>query len=377
MKLFKKVLLLSTIAAVIFGMSAVAASAQTKLVVAVDGAPMTIEESLGTPFIDSASRTQVPIRAISEKLGAKIAWDGTTQTATINGSIKIKVGSTEISTAYGTVKMDTQAVNKDGRIYVPFRYVANALGYDIEAKSENGTITANVITKADLTVSAAASLKDALNEVQTLYKTEKPNTTIAINYGGSGTLQQQIEQGAPVDLFFSAATSNMTALKDKGLLNDSTIKNLLQNKLVLVVPKDSKATITSFAEVASSSAIKKLALGEPTTVPAGKYALQVFKYYNATETVTGKAIYAKDVREVLTWVESGNADAGAVYSTDAKTSDKVKVVATATDGSHDPILYPAAVIKSTKHAVATEDFLNFLTTDAAKAIFVKYGFSVL
>ena len=169
----------------------------------------------------------------------------------------------------------------------------------------------------------------------------------------------------------------MTALKDKGLLVDSTVKNLLQNKLVLVVPSDSKANITSFADVASSSAIKKLALGETTTVPAGKYAQQVFKYYNATETVTGKAIYAKDVREVLTWVESGNADAGVVYSTDAKTSTKVKVVATATDGSHDPILYPAAVIKATKHEVATEDFLNFLTTDAAKAIFVKYGFSVL
>ena len=376
MKLFKKVLLLSTMVAVIFGMSVVSASAMTAPVISIDGSALTIDSALGTPYIDSANRTQTPIRAVVESLGAEISWDQATQTATINGSIKIKMGSSEISTAYGTITMDTQAVNKDGRIYVPVRYVANALGYDITGTNTNGVITANVITKVDLTISAAASLKDALNEVQTLYKAEKPNATLAINYAGSGTLQQQIEQGAPVDLFFSAAKSNMTALKDKGLLNDNTIKNLLQNKLVLVVPSDSKANISSFTDV-TGSAISKIALGEPTTVPAGKYAAQVFTYYNMLDAVTAKTVYAKDVREVLTWVESGNVDAGVVYSTDAMTSTKVKVVATATDGSHDPIAYPAAVIKATTHEAAAEDFLNFLSTDTAKAIFVKYGFSVL
>lgn len=376
MKLLKKVLLLSTAAAVIFGMSAVSASALTNPTIAIDGTPLKIETTMGTPYIDSANRTQVPIRAIAESLGADVAWNAGTQTATIDGNIKIKMGSSEISTAYGTITMDTKAVNKDGRIYVPARYVANAMGYDIEAKTEKGTLTANVITKVDLTISAAASLKDALGEVQTLYKAEKPNSVLTINYGGSGALQQQIEQGAPVDLFFSAAKSNMTALKDKNLLDDTTIKNLLQNKLVLVVPNDSKANISSFEDV-SSSAITKIALGEPTTVPAGKYAQQVFTYYKMLDTVKAKTVYAKDVREVLTWVESGNVNAGAVYSTDAKTSTKVKVVATATDGSHDPIVYPAAVIKSTTHSAASKDFLNFMTTDAAKAVFVKYGFSVM
>lgn len=376
MKLFKKILLLSTIAAVIFSMSAVSASALSKPVISVDGSPIKIESSLGAPFIDSANRTQVPIRAFSESLGAKVSWDGPTQTATIEGNIKIKVGSSEINTAYGTITMDTKAVNKDGRIYVPARFVANALGYDIEAATKDGTVTANVVTKVDLTVSAAASLKDALGEVQTLYKAKKPNTALTINFGGSGTLQQQIEQGAPVDLFFSAAKSNMTTLKDKNLLDNDTIKNLLQNKLVLVVPSDSKAKISSF-EAVTNSEIKKIALGEPKTVPAGKYAQQVFTYYKILDAVTTKTVYAKDVREVLTWAESGNVDAGVVYSTDAMTSTKVKVVATAADGSHDTIVYPAAVIKSTTHSAAAKDFLNFLTTDAAKAVFVKYGFSVL
>ena len=376
MKRFKKAVILGTIAAMIFSLSAVSASALSKPVISVDGQAIAIEASLGTPFIDSANRTQVPIRAFVESLGSKIAWDQSTQTATINGAVKIKVGSTEISTAYGTITMDTKAVNKDGRIYVPARYVANALGYDIEATTKDGAVTANVVTKVDLTVSAAASLKDALGEIQTLYKAEKPNATLAINFGGSGALQQQIEQGAPVDLFFSAAKSNMTALKDKNLLDNDTVKNLLQNKLVLVVPNDSKLKIDSFEGVTDSS-VKKIALGEPTTVPAGKYAEQVFTYYKTLDAVKAKTVYAKDVREVLTWVESGNVDAGVVYSTDAKTSTKVKIVATAAEGTHDPIVYPAAVIKSTTHSAASKDFLNFLTTDAAKAVFVKYGFSVL
>lgn len=376
MKRFKKVLLLTAIAALVFGMSAVSASALSTPVISIDGNPVKIESSLGTPFIDSANRTQVPIRALSESLGADVAWDQATQTATIDGNIKITVGSTTIKTAYGTITMDTKAVNQSGRIYVPARFVANALGYDIEGTNDKGQVTANVITKVDLTVSAAASLKDALGEIQTLYKAEKPNAALAISYGGSGTLQQQIEQGAPVDLFISAASSNMNALKEKDLLDNGTIKNLLQNKLVLVVPSDSKTKISSLEEVKNSE-IKKIALGEPKTVPAGKYAEQVFTYYNMLDAVKAKTVYAKDVREVLTWVESGNVDAGVVYSTDAKTSAKVKVVASATDGSHDPIVYPAAVIKATKHSVAAGDFLNFLTTDAAKAVFVKYGFSVL
>lgn len=377
MKLFKKVLVLVTMMSVIFGMSIIA-SAAAHPSVTFDGNPISISSSYGTPFIDSANRVQAPIRVIAEKLGAKVSWDQNTQTAIINGTIKIKIGSKEISTAYGTITMDTTAVNKNGRVYVPIRSIANAMGYGVTATNKNGAITADITTKVNLTISAAASLKDALTEVKTLYLAEKPKTTLTINFAGSGALQQQIEQGADVDLFFSAATKNMNTLKDKGFLIDSTVRNLLGNKLVLVAPNDSKVPVnSSFSVVVTDASIKKIALGEPKTVPAGDYAQQVFTFLNIMDKVNEKVVYAQDVRQVLNWVETGNVDAGVVYLTDAKISTKVTVIATASEESHKAIVYPAALIKTTNNYTASRDFLNFLTSDKAKAVFDKYGFNVL
>lgn len=376
MKLFKKIIVLSTMMAILFGMSLAPASAATKPSLSIDGSPISISASYGTPFIDSADRLQVPIRFVSEKLGAKVSWDGNTRTATIDGTIKIKVGSSEISTAYGTVAMDTQAVIKDSRIYVPIRSIANALGYGVTSANQNGVISANIITKVDLTVSAAASLKDALTEVKGLYLAEKPNTKMTINFAGSGTLQQQIEQGANVDLFISASAANMDTLKNKDLLVNSSIKNLLGNKLVMIAPLGSKLPTGSFSIVTDAS-VAKIALGEPVTVPAGKYAEQVFSYLNILDQVKAKTVYGSDVKQVLNWVETGNVDAGVVYLTDAKISDKVTVIATATEASHKAIVYPAAVIKASKNYTASRDFVNFLTSGKAKAVFNKYGFDVL
>ncbi len=377
MKLFKKMLVLGTMMTVLFGMSIASASATTTPSVAIDGSKISISSDYGTPYIDSANRIQVPIRVVSEKLGAKVAWDANSQTATIDGTIKVKVGSSEITTAYGTIIMDTSAVIKDSRVYIPIRSVANAMGYGVTATNTNGAIVGNILTKVDLTISAAASLKDALGEVQTLYKAEKPHTNLTINFGGSGALQQQIEQGANVDLFVSASSANMNALKDKDLLVNSSIKNLLGNKLVLIVPKDSKITsINSFSAVTDAS-IKKIALGEPKTVPAGVYAEQVFTYLNIFDKVKAKAVYGQDVKQVLSWVETGNVDAGVVYLTDAKISTKVAVIATASEASHKAIVYPAAVIKASNNYTASRDFVNFMTSNKAKAVFEKYGFDVL
>jgi molybdate transport system substrate-binding protein len=229
--------------------------------------------------------------------------------------------------------------------------------------------------KADLTVSAAISLKDALDEAKQIYAAENPNVAIAANYGASGTLQLQIEQGAPVDVFLSAAPKQMDALDAKGLLLAGTRKNLLRNEVVLIVPKDSSAGISSFQDLTRAD-VKQIALGEPVTVPAGQYAKEVLTSLGIYDAVNSKAILAKDVRQVLTYVETGNVDAGIVYATDAMSSAKVKVVATAPAKSHSPVIYPAAVIKASKNPAAARAFLDFLAGPRGRAVFQKYGFTL-
>lgn len=229
------------------------------------------------------------------------------------------------------------------------------------------------VAKADLTVSAAISLKDALDEIKQLYVAANPGVSIAINYGASGTLQLQIEQGAPVDIFLSAAPKQMDTLAAKGLLLPGTRVDLLRNEVVLIVPKDSTARISSFQDLTRPD-VKQIALGEPVSVPAGQYAKQTLTNLGIYDAVSSKAVLGKDVRQVLTYVETGNVDAGIVYSTDAQSSTNVKVVATAPANSHEPIIYPGAVIKDTKNADAAIAFLDSLRQPRAGAIFQKYGF---
>jgi molybdate transport system substrate-binding protein len=229
--------------------------------------------------------------------------------------------------------------------------------------------------KTDLTVSAAISLKDALDEAKQLYTTANPSVSIAMNYGASGTLQLQIEQGAPVGVFLSAAPKQMDALESKGLVLEGTRKDLLRNEVVLIVPRDSTLGITSFRDLLKPK-VKKVALGEPVTVPAGKYAQDVLTSLGIYDQVNAKAVLAKDVRQVLTYVETGDVDAGIVYKTDALSSAKVKVVVQAPADSHSPVIYPVAVIKASKNAAAAKAFEDFLSGPQASAIFRKYGFGV-
>jgi molybdate transport system substrate-binding protein len=227
--------------------------------------------------------------------------------------------------------------------------------------------------ETDLTVSAAISLQDALDEAKQLYTKDHPNISIATNYGASGTLELQIEQGAPVDLFLSAAPKQMDALEMKGLLLVDTRKDLLQNEVVLIVPKDSKLGLASFQDLTRAD-VKRVALGEPVSVPAGQYAKEVLTSLGIYDAVNAKAILAKDVRQVLTYVETGNVDAGVVYTTDAMSSAKVTVVATAPPKSHSLVIYPAAVVKASKHPAEAKAFLDFLAGPRGEAVFQKYGF---
>jgi molybdate transport system substrate-binding protein len=226
--------------------------------------------------------------------------------------------------------------------------------------------------KTQITVSAAISLKDSLDQIGQKYEASHPGVKVSFNYGASGTLQRQIEQGAPVDLFFSAAEKQMDQLQEKGLVQASTRRNVVANRLVLIAPVANQ-TLHSFEDLSEPS-VKIVALGEVTTVPAGMYAHETLDKLGLLTAVEKKAVYAKDVRAVLTYVETGNADAGIVYQSDAQGSTKVRIVATAPADSHDPLIYPAALIKGSKNPAAAQMFLVFLTGVDAQAIFAKNGF---
>ena len=225
----------------------------------------------------------------------------------------------------------------------------------------------------ELNISAAVSLKDALTEIQKNYQFKVPNVKLVFNLGASGSLQQQIEQGAPADIFISAAPKQMNDLEAKNLANKATRKNLVENTLVLIVPQNSTLGLDKFEDI-TKPGVEKIAIGEPAVVPAGQYAQQVLQKLGLWDRVKDKAVQAKDVRTVLAYVETGNVEAGIVYKTDAASSPKVKIAATAPEGSHEPILYPVAILSGTKQQQAANDFLAYLTSPESKAVFEKYGF---
>lgn len=226
-----------------------------------------------------------------------------------------------------------------------------------------------------LHVAAAASLTDVMKELAAAYEKEHPDVKIVYNFGSSGALQQAIQNGGETDLFFSAAQKQMNALEQDGLLAPGTRRDLLQNEVVLIVPQDGGKELTSFEQV-TGSGIKHIALGEPKGVPVGQYSEEVFTKLGILDAVKAKAVYGSDVRQVLSWVESGEAECGVVYATDAAMSAKVKVAAKAPADTHKPIVYPAAVLKDAKQMDVAKDFLAFVASDANKKIFEKYGFEV-
>lgn len=224
----------------------------------------------------------------------------------------------------------------------------------------------------ELTVSAAASLQDALNEIAANFEKEHAGIKINYNYGSSGALQQQISQGAPVDVFFSAAEDKMDKLEEEGLI-DKRI-NLVGNELVLVVPKDAQNNIRTFNDLDKAD---KISIGTPESVPAGTYAREALEHFGIWQTVEGKVVYAKDVRQVLTYVETANVDAGLVYKTDALSSKKVEIADTAGEDSHGPIIYPLGVMKDSRHLNEANEFYEYLTGNESMKVLEKYGFKGL
>lgn len=251
-----------------------------------------------------------------------------------------------------------------------------ALCFTITACGKSSSTTDNKDGKinGELTISAAASLKEAMADIEKEFKSAYPDVSLTFNFGASGSLQQQIEQGAPCDVFISAGQSQMKALDEKGLLLDGTKKDLVRNSLVLVGPSDS--TLTGINDL-NTDAVKKIAVGEPSSVPAGKYADEVFTSLEIKDSISSKLVFAKDVKEVLAWTVSGNADAGFVYKSDAISSNTAKIIQEIPEDTHSPIKYPTAVIKDSKNPDTAKAFEDFLFTEKASEIFNKYGYTAL
>ena len=229
----------------------------------------------------------------------------------------------------------------------------------------------------EITVSAAISLKNAFEEIGKGYEANNRGTKVVFNFGASGDLMRQIEGGAPVDVFASAAQKDMDEAGKKGLISPGSRINFASNSVVLVVPANTKVKITSFEDLKSGS-IKKIAIGNPRTVPAGRYAEEVFAYYKIIDAIKDKFIYTENVRQVLDYVARGEVDAGVVYSTDASVRAKdVKIAATAPEAGHKPVVYPIALVNATKNKKAAEEFILLVASPEGKSILGKYGFKAV
>jgi len=224
----------------------------------------------------------------------------------------------------------------------------------------------------ELLIATAPSLKGSLDEIQKIYSTKNAQVKLVFNYGPSGTLQNQIEQGAATDIFISQGKAQMDALEQKGLIKKDSRVNLLGDELVLIVNKDN-TSINSFADLTKPE-VKKIGIGEAESVPAAKTSKETLDTLKLWDTLQPKLVIGKDLMQVMAYVETGNAEAGFVWDTVAITSNKVKVVATAPANSHKPVVLPAAIVAASKNSEAATKFMEYLQSDEAVKIFEKNGF---
>ncbi len=235
-----------------------------------------------------------------------------------------------------------------------------------------GPSTAFADGKEIVRVSAAISLKEALETLEKMYVAKNPNTEIVYNFGSSGLLQKQIEEGAPVDLFISAGKKQMDELASEGLIVPATRSDLVSNVMVLIVSREKKNSIRSFEDLPAKA--QSFSIGEPDTVPAGKYGKQTLESMKLWEKLEKRIVFANNVRQVMAYVDSGNVDAGLVYKSDTVAMKSGVVAAVAPARSHAPIEYPMARVKSSKNPAGVDKFVQFLKTQAASQVFARYMF---
>ena len=228
--------------------------------------------------------------------------------------------------------------------------------------------------KGEVYAFIAASLSNSMEEIQKDFNELYPNVTIYYSADSSGTLQTQIEEGLEADVFMSAAKKQMTALDEEGMIASDTITDLLENKIVLIVPTGNEKKLEKFEDIENADSI---ALGDPASVPAGQYAQEALTNLGIWDKIQDKVSFGTNVTEVLNQVAAASADAGIVYATDAASmADQVEVVAEAPEGSlAKKVIYPVAVVKGTAHEEVAKEFVAFLQTDKAITVFEDYGFS--
>jgi molybdate transport system substrate-binding protein len=232
----------------------------------------------------------------------------------------------------------------------------------------------SVVMAETITVSAAISMRESLEEIGKAFEARSGNA-VKFNFDSSGKLAQQIMQGAPVDAFVSADNEQMDMLIKAGDAIPSSHCVVARNTLVLIVPANQPHAVSGFADLVHAHG--KIAIGDPRSVPAGHYARQVLSDLKIEDAVKDRLVLGENVRQVLTYVERGEVDAGIVYGTDAKQAgNAVKVVATADIGWHDRIEYPAVVVSGCAHATVAGQFLDFLRAEPARAILARHGFEM-
>ena len=227
--------------------------------------------------------------------------------------------------------------------------------------------------KTEILVAASASLEYAYeDELIPMFEEQNPDITVSGTYDSSGKLQTQIEEGMEADVFMSAATKQMDALTEEGMIEEDSVTDLLENKIVLITSADSQLELSSFEDITKADTI---AIGDPASVPVGQYSEEALTNLGLWDQVLAKASLGTNVTEVLNWVAEGSAQAGIVYATDAATTDKVKVVAEAPEDSlAEPAIYPVGIVSASENKEATEKFVEFLKSDEAIQIFEDYGF---
>ena len=246
---------------------------------------------------------------------------------------------------------------------------------DETAAAESSVAATEVAEETEILVAAAASLKNAYEEeLIPMFEEQYPGVTVKGTYDSSGKLQTQIEEGLEADVFMSAAKKQMKALDEEGMIDSDSIVDLLENKIVLIVPTGSDKGIQSFEDIVKADSI---ALGDPASVPAGQYSEEALTNLGLWDQIQDKTSFGTNVTEVLNQVAAGSADAGIVYATDAASmADQVEVVAEAPEGSlKTKVIYPVAVVKDSANAEVAVNFVEFLTTDEAMKVFETYGFN--